>query len=295
MIKSMTAYGRSSKTTSYGRWNVEIHCVNRKFLDITLHMPRELLSFDIQLRKMLSTHLQRGQVTLKVSLIQDAVSEEEVKRHVQQLQTVKDLYLSVADQLGIDRSQVLNLPFLIEQKQSVSIFDDPSKEDSYKKDLSGAVQEALATFIKMRETEGALLASEMQSILDQISNLLAQVQQIAPLSSQSYQTKLKSRIEEVKVLNPEDNDRILREVMLYAEKVDITEEIARLKSHIQQFSDLFTSSEKSVGRTMDFLVQEMNREINTICSKSDLTDLTLLAVRMKGELEKIREQSQNIE
>ena len=291
----MTAYGRSSKITSYGRWNVEIHCVNRKFLDITLHMPREFLSFDIHLRKILSTHLQRGQVTLKVSLIQDAVSEEEVKRHVQQLQTVKELYLSVADQLGIDRSQVLNLPFLIEQKQSGSILDDPSKEDSYKKDLSGAVQDALASFIKMRETEGALLASEMQNILDQISSLLAQVQQIAPLSSQSYQSKLKSRIEEVKVLNPEDNDRILREVMLYAEKVDITEEIARLKSHIQQFSALFTSSEKSVGRTMDFLVQEMNREINTICSKSDLTDLTLLAVRMKGELEKIREQSQNIE
>jgi uncharacterized protein (TIGR00255 family) len=125
--------------------------------------------------------------------------------------------------------------------------------------------------------------------------MLSQIETLAPAASLAYKKRLQDRISEVKDLTSQDDDRILREVMLYAEKIDIQEEIIRLKSHIDQFMKLFTSSEKSVGRTMDFLLQEMNREVNTMCSKSDLNELTLLAVKMKGELEKIREQAQNIE
>jgi uncharacterized protein (TIGR00255 family) len=135
----------------------------------------------------------------------------------------------------------------------------------------------------------------MKSILQHFISLLSEVELLAPEAVERYKTKLTSRIAEVKALCSDDDERLLREVMLYAEKVDIAEEIARLKSHIEQFSKLFHSPEKSVGRTMDFLIQEMNREVNTICSKSDLTHLTLIGVKMKGELEKIREQAQNIE
>ena len=135
----------------------------------------------------------------------------------------------------------------------------------------------------------------MQKYLRQIQDKLVEVERYAPLATENYRKRLVDRIEEVKLLDPADHERILREVMIYADKSDIAEEIARLKSHIKQFQDLFLSKERSIGRSMDFLVQEINREINTMCSKSDMTEMTLLCVQMKGDLEKIREQVQNIE
>lgn len=291
----MTAYGRSSKTTPSGRWNVEIHSVNRKFLDISIQLPRDFLAFDIELRKAVSAQIQRGQVTVKVALVQEGVSPDIVKRQVEQLKLVKQLYSEVAKELGLDTESVLSLPFLLEQKQSFAGNESEQKEDKLKEDLLLVMKEALLVYIHMKEVEGKALATEILKYLENFKKLLGEIEKNAPDASLAYKKKLLDKIAEVKALDTHDEERILREVMIYAEKVDIEEEITRLKSHIQQFEQLFSSKEKSVGRTMDFLLQEMNREVNTMCAKSDMIDISMHAVKMKSELEKIREQAQNIE
>ena len=291
----MTAYGRSSKTTPSGRWSVEIHSVNRKFLDISLLMPKDFLAYDIEMRKVLSESLQRGQVTVKVSLVQEGVSPEIVKRHVQQLKLVKQLYQQVARELDLDAKEVLTLPFLLDQRKDFTAPDSEQKEDTLKDELLATLKEALASYMKMKEVEGRALSLEIYKYLDAFKSMLSSIEKMAPEASLLYKKKMLGRIQEIKVIDFQDEDRIMREVMIYAEKVDIEEEIIRLKSHIAQFEELFSSKEKSVGRTMDFLLQEMNREVNTMCSKTDMAELSLNAVKMKSELEKIREQAQNIE
>lgn len=295
MIKSMTAYGRSSKTSSLGRWNIEIHSVNRKFLDLSIHLPKEFLVFDIDVRKALSLEIQRGQVTVKISLLKDGLSSGLISQQVRQLKIVQDFYLEVAKDLNLVSQEPFNLSFLLEQRNLVSSAEGSFNEEDVKIDLMVAIQDALAQYTKMKETEGRALSVEMQKYLRQIQDRLVEVERYAPLATENYKKRLFDRVEEVKLLDPADHERILREVMIYADKSDIAEEIARLKSHIEQFQDLFLSKERSIGRSMDFLVQEMNREINTMCSKSDMTEMTLLCVQMKGDLEKIREQVQNIE
>ena len=253
------------------------------------------MAFDIELRKAVSAQSQRGQVTVKVALVQEGVSPDIVKRQVEQLKLVKQLYSEVAKELGLDTESVLSLPFLLEQKQSFAGNESEQKEDKLKEDLLLVMKEALLVYIHMKEVEGKALATEILKYLENFKKLLGEIEKNAPDASLAYKKKLLDKIAEVKALDTHDEERILREVMIYAEKVDIEEEITRLKSHIQQFEQLFSSKEKSVGRTMDFLLQEMNREVNTMCAKSDMIDISMHAVKMKSELEKIREQAQNIE
>ena len=258
-------------------------------------MPKDFLAYDIEMRKVLSESLQRGQVTVKVSLVQEGVSPEIVKRQVQQLKLVKQLYEQVAKELDLDVKEALTLPFLLEQRKDFTVSDSEQKEDSLKVELLSTLKEALASYSKMKEVEGMALSIEIYKYLDAFKSMLSNIEKQAPEAGLLYKKKMLDRIQEVKAIDPQDEDRIMREVMIYAEKVDIEEEIIRLKSHIAQFEDLFSSKEKSVGRTMDFLLQEMNREVNTMCSKTDRGEISLNAVKMKSELEKIREQAQNIE
>jgi uncharacterized protein (TIGR00255 family) len=291
----MTAYGRSSKTTALGRWSVEIHSVNRKFLDISIQLPRDYLLFDIDIRKIITSEIQRGQVTVKVSLVQDAITHESVLRQVDQLRSVKNFFQNVADQLGLDVSKELTLSFLMDQKSILNTSDLDQNANLIRQDLISVVKEAFMMYTQMKEVEGQALSTEILKILNNLNNQLEEIQQLAPLESELYKKKLLTRIAEVKELDHSDQERILREVMIYAEKVDISEEVTRLGSHFAQFSSYLSTKDKSIGRNMDFLLQEMNREINTICSKSDMYQLSCIAVKMKGELEKIREQVQNIE
>ncbi|MCX6988539.1 MAG: YicC family protein [Chlamydiae bacterium] len=295
MIKSMTAYGRSSKASSLGRWNVEIHSVNRKFLDLSIQMPKEFLVFDIEIRKALSLDIQRGQVTVKVSLSKEGLSRELISQQVAQLKTVQSFYAQVAKELNLPANEIASLAFLLGQRDVVVSRDMSFNEAELQVDLMLTVQEALTQYLLMKEAEGRVLGIEIQKYLSHIQGKLSELEQYAPVCTQNYKKRLIERIQELKVLDPSDEDRILREVMIYAEKTDIAEEITRLTSHLQQFYALFSSKDRSVGRAMDFLLQEMNREVNTMCSKSDTTEMTLVCMQMKGELEKIREQVQNIE
>ncbi|NBO24999.1 MAG: YicC family protein, partial [Chlamydiae bacterium] len=286
---------RSSKSTPWGRWNVEIHSVNRKFLDMSIHLPRDFLLYDIEVRKFLSSKIHRGQVTVKINFLQDEISQEMVQRLSSQLKQVKVFFEKVASELNLDVEKDLTLSFLLDQKNFVLSSDNLPKDDHLQVQLLQAVSEAFEKYKNMKEVEGSALALEIRKYLDNLMMYLSEIQALAPRARDNFKKRLLEKLQDFKQLDSLDEERVARETLIYSEKIDIEEEMARLKSHFNQFDALFSSSEKSIGRNMDFLLQEMNREVNTICSKSDLADLSHIAVRMKGELEKIREQVQNIE
>jgi uncharacterized protein (TIGR00255 family) len=295
MIKSMTAYGRITRPSSIGRWLVEIHSVNRKTLDFTVHLPKDFLQFDIEIRKWLSQAIKRGQVTVKINLCCEGMSTEFLQMKMNHLKSFKNCLEKAAMELGYS-SQEITFPFLFEQLQSLSNgVDIQEKEDTIRKELQASIEEALKPFLKMRECEGKALALELEKHLQILQNYLQDIEKRAGKAEDKYRKKILDRLQEFKLMTKEDQERVLREVVLYAEKIDISEEIARLKSHIQQFLSLLISEESSVGRTMDFLIQEMGREINTLAAKSDDADISFAALKIKSEIEKIREQAQNIE
>lgn len=294
MTKSMTAYGRTSHATPFGRLVIEVQSVNRKMLEINVYLPRDLLRFEVDLRKWLSSSIERGQVTVRVTLQADETGGGLWQAQAAQLKALKESWDVLARDLGCDPQNV-DLRFLVEQLQKTSAFQTVEEEAPMRKALEAALSDTLLTLNKMKEQEGNVLEKEILKRLDIIKEALLVIESRKEVPLQRYQQKIRERLAEVSELSPELDEKIARELALLAEKMDITEEIVRLYSHMDQVRMHLSSSVKSIGRTLDFLVQEMNREINTLGSKSADTEVSTLVVKMKGELEKIREQVQNIE
>ena len=288
MTRSMTAYARVlSEEVSGLSWVCEIHSVNRKVLDLHMHLSKELLFLDIELRKMLSGAVQRGQVNVKLYFRNSGRGQTSLPL----LKELKKEWLKVSKDLGYDAGGV-DLSFLLEQAGRVSLED--SLGPKIQREIKNTLKKALDSFIKMKETEGKALAADIKKRLKTLFTLVAKIEKQAVSGPAKYREKLIEKLSSI-LRAVEEDERILREVALFAEKVDVTEEIIRLRSHIEQTDGLFQSKEKSIGRTLDFLTQEMLREINTIASKSHDLAITKMAVEGKAELEKIREQVQNIE
>lgn len=293
MIKSMTAYGRSLYLSSLGKWLIEIHSVNKKSLDFNMSMSKSFLRFDLEVRKHLSNFCKRGQITVKISLHPNPTSFFS-EGQIEHFRSMKQGMEKACEDLGCSLEGI-SFPFLYEQMQSLSDLDFSKQEDEIKKDLFLGLERALEEYMKMKEAEGASLAVAFKNHLDIVESLLEQVKSRIEGSGERRRKKILDRLKEFKEITEEDQERVLREVFLYVEKSDITEEITRLYSHIEQFRDLLLAKEASIGRTMDFLVQEMGRESNTISAKSDDLEISRIALKLKGEVEKIREQVQNVE
>ncbi len=288
MIKSMTAYGRALSSSSLGKWVVEIHSVNKKGLDFHIFMSKDFLQFDLAVRKWLSIAIHRGQVTVRV-FFHSELAVGSLDRLVCLKKEMEKMALGL--NLPIDQ---ITLPFLYEESKSIPT-DLTGQEDQILNELRFVVNEALQSFLRMRETEGQSLVLAFQKHLEVIEDLLKQVEVKVRGMEDRYRKKILDKLQDFKEIFSEDRDRVLREVFFYIEKSDVTEEIVRLKSHMDQFKSLLLSDEKCVGKAMDFLVQEMGREINTLSSKSDDLIVSTCALKMKSELEKIREQAQNVE
>jgi uncharacterized protein (TIGR00255 family) len=295
MIKSMTAYGRASVSSVQGRFVIEIHSVNRKMLDMSLYLPKDLLRFDMEIRKWLSQYLERGQVTLRLTLQSEGSSNKLFSNYSTQLKVLKEGWDKLASELGYDPEKTVDLPFLVSQLQMLPSFEAKEDEETLKASLKAAVEEALQELMAMKETEGKTLALDIQKRLKIIEENIAAVELKKELPLIHYRKKLTDRLKEVGHLHAEAEERIVREVALLAEKMDVTEELVRLRTHIEQFRQHLSLHEKAVGRTLDFLTQEMHREINTLGSKSADSEISLYVVKIKSELDKIREQVQNIE
>lgn len=288
MTRSMTAYAQSSsKIIDELSWTIEIHSVNRKMLDIHLHLPRELIFMDMVFRKILAKQLHRGQVNVRFHPRKggkDPFATPTLKK-------LKDHWEKVAKDLRMPKGEI-TLSFLLDQMDRTEIDQEISTKAQI--ELKNTLEKALQSFLKMRETEGKALAADIIKRLTTIKTTLSSIEKIAIKTPQHRKKVLLERLQNL-MEEAINDERILREVAIFAEKADIAEEITRLNSHIKQMRDFFQSKEKSIGRTLDFLTQEMLREINTITSKSSDLAITKKAITIKAELEKIREQVQNIE
>ena len=295
MIKSMTAYSRASANSLIGRLVIEIHSVNRKMLDMSIYLPKDLLWFDIEVRKALSKILERGQVTLRLSVQSEGAGGKHFSNYLLQLKTLKEGWEKISSELGYDPEEEVDLAFLVTQLQSAAFSVSREEEEAIKASLGGAVDTALQELMQMKETEGQTLSLDIQKRLKIIEENIAAVEVKKEKPLVHYRQKLIERLKEIGSLDGEAEERVAREVVLLADKMDVTEELVRLRAHIEQFRQHLFSHQRTVGRTLDFLTQEMHREINTLGSKSSDSELSLYVVKCKSELDKIREQVQNIE
>jgi len=288
MTRSMTGYAQAkSKELDGLTWTVELHSVNRKVLDIHSHLSRELLSLDMEIRKAITKVVHRGKVSVKIH----CVKAKDALVSLPRLKKLKSEYTKTAKELKLSTEEI-TLPFLLQQMERSSIEEEISPKTAA--ELKKTLEKALNGLIKMKETEGKALAVDVTKRLKKLIANLAFIEKESDKSPENYREKLSSRLKDL-FEEAEADERILREIALFSEKVDVTEEITRLKSHFKQMEDLLVSKENSIGRTLDFLNQEMLREINTIGSKTAILSVTKKVIDSKAELEKIREQVQNIE
>lgn len=289
MLSSMTGFGRSESDSSLGKWVVEIQSINRKYLEVFVSLPKEMAYFETDVRKIVGKFLSRGQVVVRISLSSPAGSMDGFLSEKEALLRFKEGWVSLARALEVDEKEV-NLSFLMQHFPAVSK-QEVGKEDL--KSLEKGIEEALKSLNAMRKEEGRAIAKDFSSRSQVLQNHLKEIEKSAPEATEKMKQRLFEKMQEAFEMTEEFEGRLLKEVALFAERVDVSEEILRFHSHLEQFR--LALKQEVVGRKLDFLIQEMMREINTIGSKSLEAKISHLVVEMKSELEKIREQVQNIE
>lgn len=294
MLKSMTAYGRGSETHDIGHFVIEIQSVNRKHLEIQIVLPRELSQFDVELKKWLMPVIARGQVTVKVNVAFHGPVPFVVRPNLPLARQLKQAWDQIAKDLNVPHAE-FDLSLLKETDGLLSFEENREEEENYRLILKLALDHALKGFLQMKVQEGAVLQADIESRLRKMRAAIQLIEEKTPFATTRHREKLIGRLEEILPGKIENEERILREVALYAEKIDITEEITRFNCHLAHFEELIESKELSVGKTLEFVVQELNREANTIGSKSSEIEIARAVIEIKSELERIREQIQNIE
>ena len=289
----MTAYGRSGCNTKAGHFFVEIQTINRKFLDVQVVLPRELGHFDIEVKKWIANTISRGQVSIKAGVVFEGTSPYRIIPNLPLARQLKEAWQQIAIDLSIDIKEV-DLSFLKEKEGLFIYEEDHTHDDLYREGLKQAFTGALDHLLKMKAMEGAHLQEDILQRLEIMRSLLKEIENKVPLAPNRYREKLMGRLQEL-LPGVENEERILREIALFAEKIDIAEEITRFYCHLIHFEEIMHGENFASGKTLEFIIQEMNREINTIGSKSLDLNITRCVVGIKSELERIREQIQNVE
>ena len=287
MLKSMTGFGRAENEISFGKVEVEISSINRKFLDIFLHQPKEFSELEIEIKKLISSKISRGAVKVNINFY----PKEEIKTSVDVLKRTKDKWEKIAKDLNIDASDI-NLSFLIEQSKEFSKnFLKLSKSE--KEAFLSIVKKAVEKTLEMKIFEAKQLEKDFLKRIDKIEDFLTIIDKKFSLNIEKFKKKILEKIHKLKL--ELDENRLLTEILILSEKIDISEEIFRISSHLKQFINTMTSKENSSGKKLDFICQEILRETNTIAAKCIDSEISIMIVDIKTELEKIREQVQNIE
>lgn len=290
-MQSMTGYGKAEYVGDGILLLVEIRTVNNRFLDVVPKYPRVFLKYDDLIRKTVSAKVARGRLELFITLkdVREGVKTYVVdtglaKGYYDAYLTLKEHFPMLSDDLSL--TGLLRLPDVVTQ-------NGEADETAYKDLLVDTLNLALDNLTEMRKTEGDKLKADLLSRMDTVEDLLGKIIGRAPLIASEYKERLKEKITDALADTNYDETRLLQEVAIFADKSNIDEEITRLKSHISQFRTIVDG--ENAGRKLDFLVQEFNRETNTICSKSNDVEITDCALKLKCEIEKIREQIQNVE
>lgn len=292
MLRSMTGYGRSQKILSGRDILVEIRSVNHRYFEYSSRIPRIYSYIDEKLKTLLKSGISRGKVEIAVTVNNIEGKDSVIRINKSAAEGYVAALRSVSQELGliddIKLSNLIKLPDIFNVQKA------PDDEEQVWNDISEVASEALDKFVVMRQIEGNRLKSDVLQKAEAIENMVAEVEKISPVTVANYRAKLYSKLSEVLEGKELDEQRILTEAAVFAEKIAVDEETVRLRSHISQLREML-DSEDCIGRKLDFLVQEINREVNTIGSKAQDLNIAKLVVDMKAEIEKIREQIQNIE
>ena len=294
MIKSMTGYGRAEAATMGKKLTVEMKSVNHRYLEVALRLPGMFASLEAEIKKRIGEHCSRGRIEITVRLENDGEAEgsDRFTLNVSLLKNYHALLRQIRAELGI--ADEITLPVLAGFRDIFVPAEPPQDPAALWTDLASLLDEAVCSLTEMREREGQTLYQDFTKRLTLISEILEGIAERTPQVIRDYQQRLSERVRELMGGSPIDESRLIQEVAIMADRSDITEEIVRFRSHIAQFSELLKSGE-SAGRKIDFLLQEMGREINTIGSKSSDIEISRRVIEVKSELGKLREQVQNIE
>ena len=292
MVKSMTGYGRAVQTVNGREFTVELRSVNNRYLDCSVKLPRALTFAEEAVKQAVKTTISRGKVDVFITMHSETAADVKitlntavVEGYIAAMKQMVDAY-GVKDDISVSTLSRMNDVFTVEKSEV--------DEAQLLADLMGVVREALSSFDAMRTAEGKALENDLRSRGNTILELVTQVEAGNGQTVIDYRTRLENKLKEVLANTSIDESRILTEAAIFADKVAVDEETVRLRSHLEQMNQMLTTG-GAIGRKLDFLLQEMNRESNTIGSKCTDVRLARIVVDIKAELEKIREQTQNIE
>ncbi|QZA58968.1 YicC/YloC family endoribonuclease [Candidatus Rhabdochlamydia porcellionis] len=288
----MTAYSRCSKTTSDGSYILELHSVNRKIMDFAIYLPKDLLRFDVDLRKWLAQDLERGQITVRLLVQHENINSD--SNYILQLRKSKENWENISYELGYNPDKAIDFSFVLSHF-SPPIYFNQAEEEKIKAFLFELAQEGLKQLVKMKREEGKAIEADLQNRLKNIEETLQKIHQKKEIPIERYRKRILEVLKAYQANSSDLVEKASREVAIFAEKMDVAEELMRLETHVIHFRNYLISSEKAVGKTLEFLIQEMQREINTLGSKANDSEIIPLVIYVKSELEKMKEQIQNVE
>ncbi|MDG5788252.1 YicC family protein [Evansella sp. AB-P1] len=293
MIMSMTGYGRSLKENGNCQVTVEMKAVNHRFCEINIRMPRQFFFLEDQLKKIISRFIKRGKVDVFINLQGESVVNRSLTVDWDLFHQYEETYERMA-KLN-DSPQPFPVERLLLQEDIVGIQESDEVTEDLKELVLFATEDAVQSLLTMRKKEGKALYEDLENRINSMSQWAIELREYAPMVHKNYRERLTKRVKEFLSGKLEvDEARMLTEVAIYADKYDIQEELTRIDSHLKQFLHILNQQDV-VGRKLDFLVQELNRETNTIGSKANDVSISQTVVNLKSELEKIREQVQNVE
>ncbi len=292
MVFSMTGYGRSEKESEQQKVLIEMKAVNHRYCDVVLKIPKKMAMFEDRMKKMVKAKINRGRVEIYMNFEEQRGEDFVVSPNYAVLDQYKAALEDIKGKYNISRDFDLNL--LTRFQDVFSIEYKEIDEEAIWTLVESAVSEALNSLVEMRQIEGNKLLEDINGRILTIKSIIKKLEERSPEIVVLHKAKMKDRITELLEDIELDESKLAQEVAYFADKTSITEELVRLDSHLDQLANIF-NEEKSIGRKLDFLLQEINREINTIGSKSPDVDISNYVIELKSEFEKIREQIQNIE
>ncbi len=291
MIKSMTGFGRAKIEKEAKEYIVEIKTVNHKYNDIAIKIPKTISYLEENIKKLISKEIHRGKVEVYISFTNNSTEGKNIKINTE----IAKLYIQELRQLAKEAGIAENINLMeITKLPDVLNIQNETEDKTIEEELTLAVNQAIGSLLTMRKNEGEKMAVDLRKRIEILSEKIDKISGLSTGLVEEYVVKLEARIKELLSTDVVDQNRLAQEIVIYSDKCSIEEEITRLRSHFVQFNNLL-DQEMPVGKKLDFIVQEMNRETNTIGAKANKLEITNLVVDMKTEIENIREQIQNIE
>ena len=293
MIRSMTGYGKQSLSIDGREYQIEIKSVNHRYLDINIKMPKTLSYLEDTIKKEISEKIKRGKIDVFITFENNSQEGKNIKINKE----LAKLYINQLKELAQEEKISSNIEVIeIAKFPDILTIKVDEEDEKIKQEIMQTTQEATNKIIEMKNIEGEKIAQDLLQRISNIENKIIEISEKSTGLIQEYVVKLEKRIQEILKTEKIDKSRLAQKVVIYADKCSIEEEITRLKSHIYQFKNLISNNEnETIGKKLDFIIQEMNRETNTIGSKANNLEITNGVIDIKTELEDIREQIQNIE